>query len=158
MVIESISRFDRVFSTLLTHEYAASAPSKDQEEQEEQDSRLTDLVTSSNTAANSCIAPVPSQDTMDLSPKSLATSSQSQQHQQQPRGKFNSNSIVHLYHMIVAIDGVYEFLMTDFEVWRNAMKTWLLRLAPRWVCRRVSLLLTCSIKTFPTRPTIPEQF
>lgn len=115
-----------MFSTLLTHEYAACSSSKDQEEQEEQNSRLTDLVTSSNTAANTSIAPVPSQDTSDSSPRSLISSAAAHS-APATKGKFNSNSIVHLYHMIVAIDGVYEFLMTDFEVWRGAMKTWLLR-------------------------------
>jgi hypothetical protein len=35
--------------------------------------------------------------------------------------------IIHLYHMIAAMDGVYEFLSEHHEDWRTGMKTWLLR-------------------------------
>lgn len=35
--------------------------------------------------------------------------------------------IVHLYHMIAAMDGVYEFLAEYHEDWRAGLRTWLLR-------------------------------
>jgi hypothetical protein len=42
--------------------------------------------------------------------------------------------IIHLYHMIAAMDGVYEFLSEHHEDWRTGMKAWLLRYVPRLFC------------------------
>jgi hypothetical protein len=35
--------------------------------------------------------------------------------------------ITHIYHMIAAMDGVYEFLVEYHEDWRAGLRTWLLR-------------------------------
>ena len=35
--------------------------------------------------------------------------------------------IIHIYHMIAAMDGVYEFLTEYHEDWRSGLKSWLLR-------------------------------
>lgn len=35
--------------------------------------------------------------------------------------------IIHVYHMIAAMDGVYEFLTEYHEDWRSGLRTWLLR-------------------------------
>ena len=37
--------------------------------------------------------------------------------------------IIHLYHMIAAMDGVYEFLAEYHEDWRAGLRAWLLRCA-----------------------------
>lgn len=37
--------------------------------------------------------------------------------------------IIHIYHMIAAMDGVYEFLTEYHEDWRTGLKSWLLRCA-----------------------------
>jgi hypothetical protein len=35
--------------------------------------------------------------------------------------------ITHVYHMVAAMDGVYEFLAEYHEDWRSGLRTWLLR-------------------------------
>ncbi len=44
-----------------------------------------------------------------------------------PAPQLTSQSIMHLYHMVIAVDGVYEFVMSDCELWRSQLKAWLLR-------------------------------
>ena len=42
--------------------------------------------------------------------------------------------ITHIYHMIAAMDGVYEFLVEYHEDWRAGLRTWLLRLVLMFIC------------------------
>lgn len=37
--------------------------------------------------------------------------------------------IIHVYHMIAAMDGVYEFISEYHEDWRSGLRNWLLRYA-----------------------------
>jgi hypothetical protein len=39
--------------------------------------------------------------------------------------------IIHLYHMVAAMDGVYEFISEYHEDWRTGLRSWLLRYCVR---------------------------
>lgn len=49
--------------------------------------------------------------------------------------------IVHLYHMIAAMDGVYEFLTEYHEDWRAGLRAWLLRYS---ICVSLLCIFVCS--------------
>jgi hypothetical protein len=44
--------------------------------------------------------------------------------------------IIHVYHMVAAMDGVYEFISEYHEDWRTGLRSWLLRYCVRTLMRQ----------------------
>jgi hypothetical protein len=48
--------------------------------------------------------------------------------------------IIHVYHMVAAMDGVYEFISEYHEDWRTGLRSWLLRYCVRTLPRLYAIL------------------
>jgi hypothetical protein len=48
--------------------------------------------------------------------------------------------IIHVYHMVAAMDGVYEFISEYHEDWRTGLRSWLLRYSVCTLMRLYAIL------------------
>jgi hypothetical protein len=49
--------------------------------------------------------------------------------------------IIHVYHMVAAMDGVYEFISEYHEDWRTGLRSWLLRYCVRTPMRQYTIFV-----------------
>lgn len=130
----TLHRYDKIFTTLLLHDYHALSSSSAATDNHHSSPSLATIGASFNNNAkhdstvggdyNNTLSL--SRDTTQLLDESSLQPSSFTSATAANSGRLNGTSILHVYHMVVAVDSVYEFVMRDCEAWRSNLKEWLL--------------------------------